>query len=170
MYLFHRWSIFSSRTVFGNFFSFARRLFSPLKQIALVSFRSFLASGTSFAFFLSKIINSGVFARTTTRSDECAKRKAVAYHRLIDFALFVCVRARESERAACARPDTTFFEMEENVRERGSAQREQPKDRKNTSPFLSRGTRKRRTMISGARESRERERRSRWRCVCGRFK
>jgi len=82
---------------FWQFFLFRASLFSPLKQIALVSFRSFLASGKSFAFFLSKIINSGV-ARTTTRSDECAQRKAVAYHRLIDFALFVCVRVRERVR------------------------------------------------------------------------
>ena len=85
---------------FWQFFLFrARKLFSPLKQIALVSsFRSFLASGKSFSFFLSKIINSGLCRRTTTRSDECAQRKAVAYHRLIDFALFVCACVRERVR------------------------------------------------------------------------
>jgi len=51
---------------FWQFFLFRASLFSPLKQIALVSFRSFLASG-SFAFFLSKIINSGVFKQKLKR-------------------------------------------------------------------------------------------------------
>ena len=55
--------------------------------------------------------------------------------------------------------------MEENVRERDRLRESNQKTRKNTSPFLSRGTRKRRTMISGARES-ERERGVRDGVVC----
>ena len=160
-------------------FSLSRALFSLL-QIALVSFRSFLASG-SFS-FLSKIINSGVFKQKLKRmpfflflctnnsnSDECAKRRAVVYIIVAssrEAALCVRVCARESKRErAC---DTTFLKRKKMYgKEFGS---ESNRETEKIRLLFSRERARERESFRGFSKAKNRERRSRWRCVCGRFK
>ena len=105
-------------------FSLSRALFSLL-QIALVSFRSFLASGNFFPSFPSfrrssiRVVFKQKLKRmpfflflctNNSNSDECAKRRAVVYIIVAssrEAALCVRVCARESKRErAC---DTTFL-------------------------------------------------------------
>jgi len=93
-------SRFFSR-VFGNFFSlFLCSLFVRFSQAAV--FFSFLLF-RSIRCFQTKIktnASSSFFARTTTHSDECAKSRAVLYHRLIfTRSCYLCVCERERERA-----------------------------------------------------------------------
>ena len=80
----------------------------------------------------------GCFQTKIKSSDECAKRKAVVYHRLIDFALFVCACARESERAACARPDTTFLKWKKMYGKEIGSERATKRRKKYVSFSLSR--------------------------------
>ena len=75
-----RVAFLSSETNCSRFVSFVSR---KRKKFLLLSFEDH-----QFGCFQTKIKSS----------DECAQRKAVAYHRLIDFALFVCACVRERAR------------------------------------------------------------------------
>jgi hypothetical protein len=75
-----RVAFLSSETNCSRFVSFVSR---KRKKFRLLSFEDH-----QFGCFQTKIKSS----------DECAQRKAVAYHRLIDFALFVCACVRERVR------------------------------------------------------------------------
>ena len=162
-------------------FSLSRALFSLL-QIALVSFRSFLASGNFFPSFRRSSIR-GVFKQKLKRimpfllflctnnsnSDECAKRRAVVYIIVSssrEAALCVRVCARESKRErAC---DTTFLKRKKMYgKEFGS---ESNRETEKIRLLFSRERARERGSFRGFSKAKNRERRSRWRCVCGRFK
>ena len=162
-------------------FSLSRALFSLL-QIALVSFRSFLASGNFFPSFRRSSIR-GVFKQKLKRimpfllflctnnsnSDECAKRRAVVYIIVSssrEAALCVRVCARESKRErAC---DTTFLKRKKMYgKEFGS---ESNRETEKIRLLFSRERARERESFRGFSKAKNRERRSRWRCVCGRFK
>ena len=162
-------------------FSLSRALFSLL-QIALVSFRSFLASGNFFPSFRRSSIR-GVFKQKLKRimpfllflctnnsnSDECAKRRAVVYIIVAssrEAALCVRVCARESKRErAC---DTTFLKRKKMYgKEFGS---ESNRETEKIRLLFSRERARERESFRGFSKAKNRERRSRWRCVCGRFK
>ena len=170
---------FSSRVFGGNFFSFARAFLSSANCSRFVSFVSHKRQLFS---FLSKIINSGVFKQKLKRmpfflflctnnsnSDECAKRRAVVYIIVAssrEAALCVRVCARESKRErAC---DTTFLKRKKMYgKEFGS---ESNRETEKIRLLFSRESERERESFRGFSKAKNRERRSRWRCVCGRFK
>ena len=121
------------------FFSFARKAFLSSETNCSRFVVSFVSRKRKKFLLLSfEDHQFGCFQTKIKSSDECAKRKAVAYHRLIDFALFVCVCARESERAACARPDTTFLKWKKMYGKEIGSERATKRPKKYVSFSLSR--------------------------------
>ncbi len=149
----------------------------------LSSLVSFVSRKRQLFSFLSKIINSGFFKQKLKRimpfllflctnnsnSDECAKRRAVVYIIVSssrEAALCVRVCARESKRErAC---DTTFLKWKKMYgKEFGS---ESNRETEKIRLLFSRERARERESFRGFSKAKNRERRSRWRCVCGRFK
>ena len=185
--LFSLFSRFFFLSCFWHFLIFFVSLSSFLSSsaIALVSrlsFRSFLASGNFFPSFRRSSIR-GVFKQKLKRimpfllflctnnsnSDECAKRRAVVYIIVSssrEAALCVRVCARESKRErAC---DTTFLKRKKMYgKEFGS---ESNRETEKIRLLFSRERARERESFRGFSKAKNRERRSRWRCVCGRFK
>ena len=100
--------VWCTRFIVGAFFPLG--LFLAIFSLSRVAF---LSSETNCSRFVVSFVSRkrkkfrllsfedhqfGCFQTKIKSSDECAKRKAVAYHRLIDFALFVCACVRERVR------------------------------------------------------------------------